>query len=495
MDPVTVTLEGLAALGVTEVAVAAGARNIRLVRGALEAHGLKVWSFFEERCMGFFALGRALTTGHPVAVITTSGTAAVELAPAMVEAYYQRLPLIAVTADRPASYRGSGAPQAIEQVDLYGIYAKCYDVPSDPMPTDLDGPIQINVCLEEGSAAVPPVTFSGTRVLGYDPRATDKVRVSDVDLVLVGGLHPTQAGFISSQLLALGAPIVAEATANLTGVDHLMVTGGEKSLAELPVLKVLRIGCVPSWRWWRDLENRPEIEVTHVSDVPLTGLARDKHCRVWPLAALQCSESKHQTRSSLNLASTLHRVVMRWPLSEPAWMQHIRKAIPEGARVFLGNSLPIREWNLAVGCTEGITCFANRGTNGIDGLISTWLGVCAEAQDSWLVIGDLSTLYDLAGPWIANQLPSANRRIVIINNSGGKIFSRVKSLRDLDQQTQQVIENRHHLSFQSWAEMWGWAYRSISKPSDLNQLPDGNTVLEVMPDAKETESFWTAWSG
>ena len=494
MDPVTVTLEGLAALGVTEVAVAAGARNIRLVRGVLEARGLKVWSFFEERCMGFFALGRALSTGRPVAVITTSGTAAVELAPAMVEAYYQRLPLIAVTADRPASFRGSGAPQAIEQINLYGVYAKCFDVPTDPMPTDLDGPIQINVCLEEGSTGVPPVTFSGTPADGLNRRATEVVHFSHVDLVLVGGLHPSQAALISRQLAALGAPIVAEATANLTGLDHLMVMGGEKALAGLSVAKVLRIGCVPSWRWWRDLENRPEIEITHISDVPLAGLARDKNCQVWPLAALNCSYSQPQANSIARHTLFLDEAKASWPLCEPAWMQHIRKAIPEGASLFLGNSLPIREWNLAVGCTEGIICFANRGTNGIDGLISTWLGVGANARDSWLVIGDLSALYDLAGPWIADQLPSANRRIVIINNSGGKIFSRVKSLRDLDLHTQEVIENRHQLNFQSWAEMWGWAYRRACKPADLHHLPSGQLVIEVIPDATETDSFWAAWS-
>ena len=117
----------LAELKVQEIIVCAGARNIPIVE-FLEKHNLKnknkivVYSFFEERSAAFFAIGRIKATGKPVAMATTSGTAAVETFPAVVEAHYQGLPLIVVTADRPKSYRGSGAPQAIEQSGLFGNY-------------------------------------------------------------------------------------------------------------------------------------------------------------------------------------------------------------------------------------------------------------------------------------------------------------------------------------------------------------------------------------
>jgi 2-succinyl-5-enolpyruvyl-6-hydroxy-3-cyclohexene-1-carboxylate synthase len=125
------TLQTLADLGVREVCVAAGARNAPLVAALLNSRGVKIWNFFEERSAAFFALGRIMADRQPVAVVTTSGTAAAELLPATIEAHYQGLPLVLVTADRPKSYRGSGAPQAIEQ------FRDCLDAMRQPWETGM----------------------------------------------------------------------------------------------------------------------------------------------------------------------------------------------------------------------------------------------------------------------------------------------------------------------------------------------------------------------
>src|SRR5690606_9812739 len=115
----------LVGLGVRDVVVCAGARNVPLVGSLLAGRretGLRVRHHFDERTAAFFALGLAKRHRAPVAVVTTSGTAAAELLSAAVEAHYSGLPLVLVTADRPATYRGSGAPQAIEQAGLFGPY-------------------------------------------------------------------------------------------------------------------------------------------------------------------------------------------------------------------------------------------------------------------------------------------------------------------------------------------------------------------------------------
>jgi len=101
--------------------VCSGSRNAPLL-AVLSKSDLKLWTFVDERSAAFFALGRMKLTGAPVAVVTTSGTAAAELLPALVEAHYSGLPLFVITADRPARFRGTGAPQAIEQLDLFGVY-------------------------------------------------------------------------------------------------------------------------------------------------------------------------------------------------------------------------------------------------------------------------------------------------------------------------------------------------------------------------------------
>ena len=114
-------IEEARAAGVREFCVCSGSRNAPLL-AVLSKSDLKLWTFVDERSAAFFALGRMKLTGAPVAVVTTSGTAAAELLPALVEAHYSGLPLFVITADRPARFRGTGAPQAIEQLDLFGVY-------------------------------------------------------------------------------------------------------------------------------------------------------------------------------------------------------------------------------------------------------------------------------------------------------------------------------------------------------------------------------------
>lgn len=505
----------LARLGVQEVCVAAGARNTPLITALMACQGLKIWHFFEERSAGFFALGRILQKRRPVAVVTTSGTAAAELLPAVIEAYYQALPLIAITADRPSSYRGSGAPQAIEQVGLFGVYAgRTLDLEGEmrdvPWPRTLSHkPLHVNVCFEEPLADdLQGIDFGAWA--GEPPsHATAEREMREVLerflskreelVVLAGGLHPRDAALLQPALLKLGVPIIAEATANLTdpALGTLLVRGGEKALKALDPQRVLRLGCVPSWRWWRDLEGRRGVHVMHLSHAPFPGLASYQGVAVQPLSLLTevllSAPSKEGLLAAyrVDVGSQLDMLLESYPLSEAAWTQHLSRLIPARAPLFLGNSLPIREWNLA-GQTNG-ACFANRGANGIDGLISTFYGLSEGGTESWMIVGDLSALYDLAAPWVVEQLSPGNRRVVVINNGGGKIFSRVESLRRLNEDARSIIENRHSLDFRPWADLWRMAYRRVETPADLQHLPMGDAILEVRPDALETEAFWEAW--
>ena len=159
--------------------------------------------------------------------------------------------------------------------------------------------------------------------------------------------------------------------------------------------------------------------------------------------------------------------------------------------VFLGNSQPIREWNIAATHEKrNLRCFACRGANGIDGSVSTFLGLSAEEEESWALIGDLTAIYDLAAPRIIAQLPGANRRIVVINNGGGRIFRRLPALKQLSASQMQLVENPHKIDFEGWAAMWGISYRKVSSISDLESLPDGSLLMELIPDIEQTDCFW-----
>jgi 2-succinyl-5-enolpyruvyl-6-hydroxy-3-cyclohexene-1-carboxylate synthase len=153
LDFARAVLERCREFGVREIVVCAGARNAPFVHLLGRQEEFAVYSFFEERGASFFALGRMLDSGRPVAVITTSGTAAAELLPAAIEADYQRLPLVLVTADRPRRYRGTGAPQTIVQTGLYSHYVEWSGDFENEAPPKIAAsgrrPVHLNVCFDE----------------------------------------------------------------------------------------------------------------------------------------------------------------------------------------------------------------------------------------------------------------------------------------------------------------------------------------------------------
>ena len=181
------------------------------------------------------------------------------------------------------------------------------------------------------------------------------------------------------------------------------------------------------------------------------------------------------------------------PRSELAMIHSVSKLIGESAVVFLGNSLPVRDWDLAaVPLKPFASVCANRGANGIDGALSTALGVGARSSALWAVVGDLTALYDLSAPWIIDQLEAKPKvRIVVINNGGGKIFGQLPALANLDSAQDQVIQNRHELEFANWASMWGLNYLEVTHIDDLpeseEQLPD-RVVIELVTDAEQSEA-------
>jgi 2-succinyl-5-enolpyruvyl-6-hydroxy-3-cyclohexene-1-carboxylate synthase len=153
--------------------------------------------------------------------------------------------------------------------------------------------------------------------------------------------------------------------------------------------------------------------------------------------------------------------------------------------VYLGNSLPIREWDLAaVREARDWRVGVNRGANGIDGQLSTFLGMCADGRDNWAVVGDLTALYDLGAPWILDQLTTGPVRIVVVNNGGGQIFARLSPHAEL--------RNAHRRTFDGWASFWGLPHHRWETVPRAPALPD-RCVIELVPDAAATDRFWRAY--
>ncbi|MGA8808940.1 MAG: hypothetical protein WB973_13770, partial [Thermoanaerobaculia bacterium] len=246
---------------------------------------------------------------------------------------------------------------------------------------------------------------------------------------------------------------------------------------------VIRIGNVPTLRFWRDLdESRADLPLISFSALSFTGCSRGE---VHPLEALPSDVAPRNREEDFfaddrERAAAITRILDDEPESELVMFRSLSQSIASNTRVYLGNSLPIREWDLAaIREPRGFEIAANRGANGIDGQLSTFFGQCDPSRPNVAIVGDLTAIYDSNAPWIVPQLdPGIDWRIVIINNGGGRIFSRVPSLRKLDaSMRERIIENAHGIRFDQWAAMW--------------RIED--RVTELRPDADTSRRAWARY--
>ncbi|NNC89578.1 MAG: hypothetical protein HKN82_14075 [Akkermansiaceae bacterium] len=500
-------LEECLGRGIGEFVVCAGARNAPLVMAILQVEGAGVWNHFEERGAGFFALGRTMATGKPCAVVTTSGTAVAELLPAVIEAHYQQRPLVLITADRPARFRGTGAPQAIAQEGIFGVYAA-----TELSGWDGRGPLHLNVELEEDEA-IPAMRPGHDRGRFETPRlkidVSDAVRFLRADrfkgiVALLGGLEASEREDAYHFLKAIGVPVLADATSGMReALGKLALADGNRLLRERPPQKVLRIGDIPVGRFWRDLDELPDVEVCSLTRTGLPGLARESivvHGEIDRLLrgmgeVESIGDVDDHLPESARRRARLDELLARFPDSEPAMMRELSVFASVGEEVFLGNSLPIREWNEFAQVTMPVVNVrASRGANGIDGQLSTWLGATAGLAGAWGIFGDLTVLYDLAAPAMLEQEGRMQRVLAVINNGGGRIFERLPRMQGMDARQAAVMANAHQTGFGPWAAMWGMDHVRVASRDEFEIDPGpGTTVLEICPDRAQTEAFWAEW--
>ena len=493
--------------GVRTLVVCPGGRNAPIVLAADASRGaFEVLNFFEERSAAFFALGRIRRDNRPVAVLTTSGTAAAELLPAMLEAVHGGWPLIAVTADRPRNLRGTGAPQTIDQLP---IFAACrvpvIDVDAPGQLSALPpGAVHLNVCFDEPLTGEPVALApaeAGTPE-NTAPWMTEKSARENWEnffkrvrnpLVLVSSLTDSEAHNVAPWLASLSSPLYLEAVSQLRSHHNLQefsLHSGERILSS-PECRaacdgILRLGGVPTPRLWRELDDDPR-PMLHVSRTPFPGLSREA-----PVVPLQFFRTLTDVvpsggnNSALlardrSITAATEELLAQEPQSEAALVRAAAEKFARNARIFLGNSLSIREWDLVAPRAESEQNFyANRGVNGIDGLVSSALGLAENSRPAAAMIGDLSALYDLAGLWPAAQLDGADISLAVVNNSGGKIFERMfKNASFL---------NTHALRLRGWAEMFGWHYGQMHSAED--SWPTATPrMVEILPDTAASERF------
>ncbi len=440
----------LCAQGVTEAVLASGSRSapLALALASAEAEGrLRLHVRFDERSAGFLALGLAKASGRPVPVLTTSGTAVGNLLPAVMEAHHSGVPLLVISADRPAALVGVGANQTTDQARLFQPFVRwSARVSSTASETSWaaqtaracvlaagagscnPGPAHLNVELDQplvgGEVALPELVAVVREPSGGSVAAP---LVAGLRTVVVCGDAPVAVGRQAAQLARSGGfPLVAEPSSNAR--DAALRTGslllGSALAAE--VERVVVFGHPTLSRSVNRLLARDDVEIIVVSAAPEWPDAGWRATRVVPaLVAAEPDDSGWLRRwqaADAQLSARVDELVAEQAvLTGPAVAAAVVASVGSGV-LMLGNSQPIRDADLA--CGAGARVFANRGLAGIDGTTSTAVGVALASEEPvTLLCGDLTFLHDANGLAAGLGERRPDLRIVVADDSGGSIFA------------------------------------------------------------------------
>jgi 2-succinyl-5-enolpyruvyl-6-hydroxy-3-cyclohexene-1-carboxylate synthase len=504
----------LARCGIREACTSPGSRSSPLVLALAREERLRCFSHIDERCAGFFAIGAAKRSGRAVAVTCTSGTAVANLAPAVIEAYQARVPLVVLTADRPSELREVGAGQTIDQIKLFGTAAKWFfevgtheatperarwmrALACRAVWTALEGrpgPVHLNFALREplvapdalgddpqpGRAGGRPWVLRSTP--GDDAAAAGRAlaviaRDAHRPLVVAGCAQPgLEAVAVACE--RLGWPLLADPLsgarrggAAIAHYDALLRS--ERFAAQRRPDLVLRCGDLPTskpLRAWLDAMG-PEV----------TQLGFDPH------GSVQDPNASLEVVLATGAAQTLAAAADHTPIADPDWLAGWRSAdaaaaraideklgdgalseplvaralaaeLPAEATLFVASSMPVRDVESFTGVRDDAPrVLCNRGANGIDGTVSSAFGAAAvTSRPVVLLIGDVALAHDVGGLMAARRLGLAIT-IVLLDNDGGGIFEFLPLARARDI-FEEHVATPHGLDFAHAAALYGCAY-------------------------------------
>ena len=510
-----------------DVVLCPGSRNGPLIHTLAGCGQFDCRVIVDERSAGYFALGLAQAKTRPVAIVCSSGTAAVNFAPAVAEAFYQNIPLIVVTADRPVYWIDQLENQCIDQRALYRNFIKLScSLPLDESDSqlwfgarlindilntamsDAPGPVHINIPLEEPlhrtiDAQLPDVKViedAYTRInLNEKALAGAAGEIARADKILVlAGQSSANADLNNALTLFVektGAVVAAEHLANLQMPSDCRCTCPELVLGSIsqrdaavfqPDLLITFGRHFVSKRirqFLRDYKPDKHIHVDAGGGHMDTYQALTRVCAMLPERFFEQMAEMHIQKASGVYARAwkdreketlqIYKDYMNQaPFSDFTVCAEALKAVPEDSVIHLGNSSTVRYAVLTPGIKD-VTWLGNRGTSGIDGSVSTAVGYAScSSKVNTLILGDLSFFYDSNGLW--NKYLGRNLRIVLLNNRGGNIFSFVEDLAGrTGEDNQAVFQNYffagHSAKAQGLASTFGLDYLQADSASQLDK--------------------------
>ena len=559
-------IEALIGAGVRDFVVCPGSRNtpvtVSLINAHKKLHGdenrLKLWRHIDERSAGYFALGIARASNRPVAVSVTSGSAVANLLPAAMEARISRVPLIFLTADRPAELQEVGANQTAKQVGIFGDHVK-WDVQLPMADVSVlektikfssaaarrsvgvamdspNGPVHINIPFREpllSGAKDDSIWSSGPEsVLSSLPQiqpddyqielVTDCLRNSERGIILCG---PELTGLSSAGIFELSEllnwPIVADPMSNLRwgpyDFSNLITTADtllrvSRFAEQMKPEVVLRFGAIPTSKVLNDwLLNSDADQIVIDEASPAYAGYRDENgtaavYRCTPKLFIDAVRHKLPYRNT-----TTTDYLNDWCRNNARIQQYSKRFSKDCGNSFegsifialseeldtkialiLGNSMPVRDADSFIS-TNNIASriYGTRGVSGIDGVVSAAAGTATTGAPTILVVGDLSFIHDTNGMWAASRY-DLNLKIILINNSGGGIFSFLPQQSLLmDDDFEEWWGAPHDLKLEALVEAFGGKYKALEVDENIHEgllrllEEPGLAVLEIKTDRSE----------
>jgi 2-succinyl-5-enolpyruvyl-6-hydroxy-3-cyclohexene-1-carboxylate synthase len=529
----------LARCGLRHACTSPGSRCAPLVLSLVRTEAIRCWSHIDERCAGFFALGAAKASGRPAVVTCTSGTAAANLAPAVIEAFQARVPLIVLTADRPPELREVGAGQTIDQLKLYGDAVKWFVELGvhEASPERLrwirslacraywtalagpPGPVHLNVPLREPLILSEPLPDDsgrddGTPWLQYQSPATARG---------FGGPHPLEravivaggggaaaetasalADFAAGAQIPLLADPLSGARRGRAAIAHydLLLRDPEFAARHRPQF-VLRFGDLPTSKplraWLASLHDVAQIAIGphpiwHDPDA-VVGMQVSMPFSALIDAAPPGTDGAQSGwleawRSADQAAARTISEILGDQLSEPLVAARLGEWLPASATLFVASSMPIRDLESFLGAREdGPRVLSNRGANGIDGTVSAAFGVAAAGEGPVVLLtGDVALAHDIGGLLSWGRLGLAIT-IVLLNNDGGGIFHFLPVAGESDA-FEQHVATPHELDFAHAAALYSCGFERAHTPEQLHDaieraVASATTIIEVQTDREQ----------
>ncbi|MCG8306282.1 MAG: 2-succinyl-5-enolpyruvyl-6-hydroxy-3-cyclohexene-1-carboxylic-acid synthase [Cytophagales bacterium] len=538
----------------SQAVICPGSRNAPITLAFARHPGIETFIISDERSAGFIALGLAQSSGKPVAVICTSGTAVANLYPAIIEAYYQQIPLIILTADRPPEWIDQHDGQTIRQENIFQNHVLgSFQFPisfdhedavwhSEKMTSEAiliangsrKGPVHINIPIREPFYPSPQDEYrynSKLKIIHAPKTGTTSAEaragelIDDLNkyqkiMVVVGQTRISEEFAISLNTVRekLNWVFIGDIISNVHGLDHpitkhdiilkdsndrkkyspdLLITFGKSVLSKSLKNFLRSAGHMDHWHIGED----GEIFDSFKSLAKLIQLEPEFFFKLIENKStgaknVQISYFKNWDKNELKARLFVKDFFRKEVKGEFNLVKDILWHLPDNCQLHLANSMPVRYANF-IGLQENFNGFvwSNRGTSGIDGCISTCVGHAINSTNlNVLITGDIAFFYDRNGFW-HNHLPN-NLRIVLLNNHGGGIFRLIDGAKQLHE-LEEFFETHQKLSAANTAKDFGLAYFN---PKNIEVLPDllarffnpvtGPSILEIETNQKTNQKIF-----